>query len=588
MKIAKLALAIWLAANATAHAYVQNIVGSGATRHWELASPPGFVSTNSVNPTTHAIRYYLASDGASTTNTAAELNALRASIGQWLAITNTLLKFEEAGVINPPVDVNTGDGTNVFYWVKGTTFVNGGNDNIFGALGYTVSSYTASDGTMFEADIVFNAHTNAAGATNFWFTDFNDTANTTTFVEGVALHELGHLLGLSHSPVGGATMLFRGVSGLNTQAGLSDDDVAGGKFLYATNRTSFGAISGTVTKSGSPVFGAAVFVQNSASNVVSGTVTRSGGTYELNMLPPGSYQVRVAPLDPATGTRLVAGVDIENPGFSSADTAFLPTTNTAVTVTANSTNIVNFTVSNAPPAFRITRTRKPASSPLSYSVSSTPVTMTVGQSNYTIGIGLTNMPTNSLTLTITGDGLTLGSSIVESNIFANVILVSVPISVASNATPGLRNFIVSQSGTNVDYANAFLEIQPAVPDYNWDGLDDRFQRQYFQVFTSSNAAPTSDPDGDGMNNVGEYIAGTVPTNAASVLKMQSVSRTNNTNTVRWSSVSGKKYQAAYRTNIASGSWSNLGSVVTAAGATSLQTDTTATNAFRAYRVQVLQ
>jgi hypothetical protein len=90
-----------------------------------------------------------------------------------------------------------------------------------------------------------------------------------------------------------------------------------------------------------------------------------------------------------------------------------------------------------------------------------------------------------------------------------------------------------------------------------------------------------------MANSGEYIAGTIPTNAASVLRMQPVARTNTTVTVRWDSVSGKKYQASFRTNIASGSWSNLGSVVTVTGATSSQTDASATNAFRFYRVQVV-
>lgn len=214
--------------------------------------------------------------------------------------------------------------------------------------------------------------------------------------------------------------------------------------------------------------------------------------------------------------------------------------------------------------------------------------MKVGQSNYVIGAGgaIATFPSNSAALSVTGDGLTVGSPTFSTNVTGSLNFISVLISVSSNATPGLRSFIVTQ-GANVAYANGFLEIQPAVPDYNWDGLDDRFQRQYFGPFTSASAAPGADPDGDGMINSSEYIAGTVPTNAASVLKMQSVSRTNNTNTVRWSSVSGKKYQVFYRTNVASGSWSNLGSTVTAAGATSLQTDTSATNVFRAYRVQVL-
>src|SRR5262245_59348544 len=92
-----------------AHAYVLNFNNTSQPRHWELLAPQAFVSTNVVNPNTHAVRYYLASDAYSTTNTAAELNAVRAAIGQWMAVTNKYFKFEEAGLVNPPVDVNNND-----------------------------------------------------------------------------------------------------------------------------------------------------------------------------------------------------------------------------------------------------------------------------------------------------------------------------------------------------------------------------------------------------------------------------------------------------------------------------------------------
>jgi len=36
---------------------------------------------------------------------------------------------------------------------------------------------------------------------------------------------------------------------------------------------------------------------------------------------------------------------------------------------------------------------------------------------------------------------------------------SIRISVASNATPGLRSFVLTQ-GTNVAYANGFIEVLP--------------------------------------------------------------------------------------------------------------------------------
>ena len=576
----------------SADAYVLNENDSFLPRHWELLTPQFFVSTNVVDTHTHAIRYYLASDAYSTTNTVAELNAVRAAIGQWLAVTNTYIKFEEAGLVNPPVDVNLNDHSNIIFWVKGTTMVNNENDNIAGALGVTFSTWDSVSNILIESDIVFNGSTNSLGQPNVWFTDFSDAASTNIFVEGVALHELGHFLGLAHSPVGGATMFFRGAPGVNVQTGLAPDDIAGGRMLYPVSRGNFGAIRGTVNKNGSPVLGAQVLVETSGSNIVAGTVTLPGGSYEANILPPGSYEIRVTPLDPYVGARLCAGYDIAHSGsyannnFTTADTSFLPTTNVSVTVTANSTNTLNFDVADGAPSYRIAYIRTPASSSGSYSINAMPVSLTVGQSNYFISVFSSSLPTSNATFTITGDGLTLGSPTYQpGTVFGGLNGISMSISASSNATPGLRSFLVTQ-GTNAAFANGFFEVKPAVLDYNFDGLDDVFQRKYFDPWTSAQAAPGADPDGDGANNFAEYVAGTIPTNAASVLKMLGVARTNTTATVSWSSVSGKKYQVSARTNVAFGSWSNL-AVVPATDTTSFYNDPDATDAFRAYRVQVL-
>ena len=50
----------------------------GNPLRWQLINLNLSVHTNVVNRNTRAVRYFLASDGWSTTNTAAELNALRA------------------------------------------------------------------------------------------------------------------------------------------------------------------------------------------------------------------------------------------------------------------------------------------------------------------------------------------------------------------------------------------------------------------------------------------------------------------------------------------------------------------------------
>jgi len=573
-------------------AYVLQYNAGGTARRWNLVTAQPGVSTNVVNPATRAIRYFLASDGWSATNTAAELNAVRAAFAQWQSLGGTTIKFEDAGLVAPPVDVNLNDDRNVVFWTKNSTLVNGGNDDIEGAAGVAFTTFNSGN-IILESDIVFNGTTvPIPGCANprRWITDASDPSDACglTFVEAVALHEIGHLLGLAHSPAGAATMLFRGIYGAgNLQIGLDKDDIAGVRFLYAITRTNVGAINGTVTKNGSPILGAQVFVQDFASNVVAGTVTRSTGAYEVNMLPPGEYQVRIAPLDPAAGNRLVAGVDIGS-DFFNADTDHMPTTNISMMVVANVTNTLNLAVQDRTPPFRITYIRAPTASSGSYNWSPLPAKMTIGQSNYHIGVASANLPTANASLHITGDGLILGAATFNPNAFGSGLnFISVPISVSSNATPGPRSFVVSQSGTNVAYANGFLEIQPAFPDYNFDGLDDLFQRAYFPLFTLADAGPNADPDGDGMNNFGEYVAGTIPTNAASLLKVQNLGRTNHTVTVRWGSVVGKNYRVLYSTNPASGSWSNVASVVTAIGTTTALNDTAATNGLRTYRVQVL-
>ena len=584
MKTIRWVLPMLLGAGLTARAYVLNYNSFTNVQHWNFLAPNSAVPTNVLNRATHALRYYLASDGYSTTNTAAELNGVRAALGQWQAIPNTLIKFEEAGLVNPPVDVNTSDNTNIIYWTKTTTIVNGRTD-ISGALGVTFTSSTTTNNELLQADIVFN------GDEYQWFTDFFDPNNPGIFVESVALHESGHFLGVNHSPLGGATMFFAGNSGVNVQDGASSDDIAALRYLYGTNLANFGAIKGSVTVNGTPVAGAIVVAQDAvSSNDFTGTLTWTNGNFAMNAIPPGTYRLRAAPLDPAA-TRsidsLCTGPDI-SAVYNNAFTSFLPTTNLSVTVLANSTNTVNFTVvSNAQP-FRIANIRLPTPNAGSYSWGPMPAAMVVGQSNYTIGVASSNLPTSGATFMITGDGLTLGAPTFNANLGGlGLNFISMGISIASNATPGLRTFIVQQ-GTNFAYAGGYLKIRPAVLDYNFDGLDDAFQRTYFPLFTAANAAPTADPDGDGMNNLAEYIAGTNPTNAASVFKLLSPTNSPGGTAVRWLSVAGKSYQVLSRTNLLTGSWGSNGPVVTATGTNTQYLDAGGTNGVRFYRVQVFQ
>ena len=565
-------------------AFDLNYNASGNPAHWSIATPDTGISTNVFDRNTHAIRFYVASDAYSTTNTAAEINAVRNCFGQWQSVPNTIIKFEDAGLARANYDVNTADNSNVVYWAKSSTLVNGGHDNISGALGVTFATYSVPSNVIQQFDIVLN------GVEQGWFTDFNDAANPRFFVEGTLTHEIGHSLGAAHSAMGGATMLYAGSFGIGAQAALTADEVAFARTLYpaANILSTLANLKGTVTKNGSSVLGAVICLEGTNGILTTSTVSLTNGSYRINGVPPGSYNVRVTPLDPAAASAwLIRGSDVQNPQLNNADTAFLPTINYPVSLTAGSTNTLNLAVTNGTPAFRITLVRQPSSNPGSYSIGSLPCALTAGQSNYTIGVFSDTLPTSGASVLVTGDGLTLGSPTYQpGTVFAGLNGISFSISVASNATPGLRSFLV-QSGTNRAYANGFVKLLPGVPDYNFDSLDDRFQRRYFFPFTQTNAAPSADPDGDGFNNLAEYIAGTIPTNATSALKLQSISKAANGTTVTWQSVSGKRYQLQSRTALPTSTWQNTGSVVTAVGATAQWLDASGISGQRFYRVQVL-
>jgi len=69
-----------------------------------------------------------------------------------------------------------------------------------------------------------------------------------------------------------------------------------------------------------------------------------------------------------------------------------------------------------------------------------------------------------------------------------------------------------------------------------DGIPNLWRQQYFGgsgTNTNSVSCATCDPDGDGMNNLQEYLTGTIPTNSASYFHITSVLQTNNSFLVSW-------------------------------------------------------
>jgi Matrixin/Carboxypeptidase regulatory-like domain len=570
--------AVLLADLPVARAFVSYVNLAGQPQKWSLVNPSPWVHTNVVNRSTHAVRYFLGADAYSSGNQVAELNAARACFDQWQAVPGTVLRFEEGGVMAGKLDVNTADNTNVIYWTKTSTIVNGGLDNISGATGVTFSDFF-SDGTVAEADIVLN------GVQFTWFADFSNTVNQGQFIESVLLHEIGHLLGLDHSPIGAATMFPHGGPGVSVQAGLSSDEISALHSLYpaASIPATLGQLTGQVTLGGQPVLGAVVVADDAAGNIAAGTLTRTNGQYQMQGLLPGAYQVHVAPMDPAStpaAYALLRGSDISAP-FAATETGFQASPGSPVVVKAAATATLNFAVSGTP-SLRINGVIPPTGN--------FPAAIQRGQQT-TVRVYSFDLPAPDALLRVSGDGLTFGPTTIMTNAFPGVVpplnLLSVPVDVAADATPGMRSFIVQQA-SGLTYANGFIQVAPPFPDYNFDGLDDRFQRQYFPRWTAPEAGPNADPDGDGFTNAQEDMAGTNPVDARSVPRVQSMRLDAAGATITWPSATERRYQVLKRSPINGiRGWQPVGSPVIATGDQTQFTDTTASGDFQFYRIEAL-
>jgi hypothetical protein len=188
---------------------------------------------------------------------------------------------------------------------------------------------------------------------------------------------------------------------------------------------------------------------------------------------------------------------------------------------------------------------------------------------------------------ITGDGLTIGPAEVRPQALGNLSLAAAAVTVAPNATPGLRSFRL-QRGEEVAWAEGFLEILPEIGDVNFDGLDDLFQRRHWPRFTAAEAGPRADPDDDGFDNAWEFQSGSDPTTRRSAnFEVLSVRVTAEGALVRSQAAAGKRFQLFTRDTIPGSEWLAVGGPLEAGTEEAEFIDRSATNHVRFYRVQLL-
>jgi hypothetical protein len=139
------------------------------------------------------------------------------------------------------------------------------------------------------------------------------------------------------------------------------------------------------------------------------------------------------------------------------------------------------------------------------------------------------------------------------------------------------------AGTNSSTMGALGAVGSFLVDTDMDGLPDPWEMENGLDFNSA-ADADSDTDHDGLNAGQEFLAGTSPTDPASVLKADPASTPG---MIGFTAIAGRSYKVEYRTNLTSGTWQTLTEVPAVSNDTSVSITDPATAApERFYRIVV--
>jgi hypothetical protein len=177
-----------------------------------------------------------------------------------------------------------------------------------GIVALTPISYDTGSGNILDADIIFN------GKDYSWSTAGDDGHFD---VQDVLTHELGHFIGLDHSPVLSGSMWPYVSPKQWLHRSLSLDDRSGA--IAVAEQPNQTRILGTVRRSGDPVPGATVCVINADDGrLTATTLTSEDGSWVIKGVPVGNYQVYACPLEGGMSEGNLTGNGLVSVNFSLA------------------------------------------------------------------------------------------------------------------------------------------------------------------------------------------------------------------------------------------------------------------------------
>lgn len=420
------------------------------------------------------------------------LGAVHRALQHWTRASG--IKFVEASssaaTISP---ANGGDGVSLIT-------VAADNAALFGASeapGRT-RVFFGPNGTIVEADVALNP--GQLFSTDGTFGTYD--------LEATLTHEIGHLLGLEHSAVLGATMQPRqarnGTYGLPALTGrtLAEDDRAGARALYDSGKRT-GSISGRLVADAlngelsTLVFGAHVFAENiTTGKVVAGNITLSTGEYRVEGLSPGNYRVVLQSLGGPISASDISGAGGSFAGLAATKPLFRTTefsnlSSPELKVTANANSPVNLLLASDPAPALI-----PQFAGLNGELSTTALPLEAGKT-YTIfvaGPGVDQVPATSISVSspfVKVDP----ASLARQQFNTSYPVISFEVAVAPNAPFGDYSIRLQANSGEVAYLAGALTIDPGVTSSGFaNALDDA------QFFVSRHYADFlgREPDAEGL------------------------------------------------------------------------------------------
>lgn len=419
------------------------------------------------------------------------VSSVRRAFARWSNMTDLKFVLTESGSqsISPGA---AGDGISLI-----TVADTPQNNAIFSGgsmTGRTRIFYDQDTGAISEADVVINPHPVSSEGLPVQFS--TDGTPGTYDLESTLTHEIGHLLGLEHSPVVAATM--HGQQGLNglysrrafNERTLSEDDRSRIRALYEATENN-GAIEGRVYKVSSngnstAISGAQVWVEDSASGrLIASTLASFNGNYRIENLPTNSYRVFSSSGRVSNAAGLV-GVAPKNSSANKEGRSIDAHDSSAVEVDQAETESVDFIAAQLPGA----RFLNPRLLGASAELSTTAVPADAGQRLriYIAGEGLDQVTGSGLSITSPFFKVQLGTQRAET--FRTPFpVISFEVAVAANAPFGDYTIRLESSSGEVAYLPGAITIDPGTDSAHASPTDDPrfFVKQHYRDFLGRDA-----------------------------------------------------------------------------------------------------